>query len=86
MYSESASLCSAGSPWLVALRTGAEPMCSFQNVFSIEYTGSLHKIDDHPCLVLGQILWEFQQQNSLQDISLPDVLIQQENPFVSMLL
>lgn len=61
-------------------------MCSFQNVFSTEYTGSLHKIDDHFCLVLGQMLWEFQQQNSLQDTSLPDVLIQQENPFVSMLL
>lgn len=86
MYSESASLCSAGSLWLVALRTGAIPMRSFQNVFSTECTGSLHKIDDHPCLILGQILWEFQQQNSLQDISLPDALIQQENPFVSMLL
>lgn len=86
MYSESASLCSVGSPWLVALRAGAIPMHSFQNVFSIEYTGSLYKVDGHPCLVLGQILWEFQQQNSLQEINLPDVLIQQENPFVSMLL
>lgn len=60
-------------------------MRSFQNVFSIEYTGGLHKIDDHSCLILGQILWEFRHQNSLQGISLPDVLIQQENPFASML-